>query len=219
MSLHLDWCSHEAAKYAVEHWHYSKSMPVGKVVKIGIWEDGDFVGCVLFAWGSNKSIGSPYGLPMIQVAELVRVALKEHKAPTSKIVSRAIHMLHKQSPGIRLLISYADTEQNHLGIIYQATNWIYVGTVNTSPFHFVRGKWVKQRSASSLLGSVVGTTRKPGYKKIKYLYPLDNEMRKQIEPLRKPYPKRGRGEIDNAPQSNEETGGASPTRPLSIKAD
>lgn len=25
---------------------------------------------------------------------------------------------------------------------------------------------------------------------------------------------RGRGEIDNAPQSNEETGGASPTRPL-----
>lgn len=27
-------------------------------------------------------------------------------------------------------------------------------------------------------------------------------------------PKRGRGEIDNAPQSNEETGGASPTRPL-----
>ena len=23
-TLKLDWCSHEAAKYAVEHWHYSK---------------------------------------------------------------------------------------------------------------------------------------------------------------------------------------------------
>jgi hypothetical protein len=44
--------------------------------------------------------------------------------------------------------------------------------------------------------------------------PLDNETRKQIEPLRKPYPKRGRGEIDNALHTNAETGGASPTRPL-----
>jgi len=30
-------------------------------------------------------------------------------------------------------------------------------------------------------------------------------MRKQIEPLRKPYPKRERGEIDNAPGTNPET--------------
>jgi hypothetical protein len=29
-------------------------------------------------------------------------------------------------------------------------------------------------------------------------------------------PKRGRGEIDSAPQSNEETGGASPSRPLHL---
>ena len=39
-------------------------------------------------------------------------------------------------------------------------------------------------------------------------------MRKQIEPLRKPYPKRGRGEIDSASQTNEKTDGASPIRPL-----
>ena len=214
MSLRLDWCSFEAAKYAVEHWHYSRSMPIGKIVKIGVWEDDKFIGCVLFAWGSNMNIGEPYGLKMIEVCELVRVALDSHLSPTSKIVSRAIKMLKKQSPGIKLIVSYADTEQNHLGIIYQATNWIYVGTVNSSPFHFVRGKWIKQRTASSLLGSVIGTIQKPGYPKIKYLMPLDDAMRKQIEPLRQPYPKRGRGETDNALQTNEETGGASPTRPL-----
>ena len=50
--------------------------------------------------------------------------------------------------------------------------------------------------------------------KHKYLFPLDDAMRKQIEPLRKPYPKRERGEIDNAPQSNAETEGASPIRSL-----
>jgi hypothetical protein len=46
--------------------------------------------------------------------------------------------------------------------------------------------------------------------KYKYLFPLDDAMRNQIEPLRKPYPKRVQGEIDNAPQTNVETEGASP---------
>jgi hypothetical protein len=52
------------------------------------------------------------------------------------------------------------------------------------------------------------------YGKHRYLYPLDDAMRKQIEPLRKPYPKRGTGETDNAAQPNAQTGGASPTVPL-----
>lgn len=53
-----------------------------------------------------------------------------------------------------------------------------------------------------------------GSSKYRYLYPIDDAMRKQIEPLRKPYPKRGAGETDNAPDTNQETGGASPTAPL-----
>jgi len=47
--------------------------------------------------------------------------------------------------------------------------------------------------------------------KHKYLFPLDDAMWKQVEPLRKPYPKRDTGETDNAPQSNVETGDASST--------
>jgi hypothetical protein len=39
VDLKVDFCSYEAAKYAVEHWHYSKTMPAGKTVKIGAWED------------------------------------------------------------------------------------------------------------------------------------------------------------------------------------
>jgi hypothetical protein len=212
--LRLDWCSYEAAKYAVEHWHYSQVLPYGTLVKIGAWENEVFIGCVLFAWGANKNIGSPYGLEMTQVCELVRVALGQHSTPTSKIVSLSIKMLKRQSPNLRLIVSYADTEQNHLGIIYQATNWIYTGTVKTTPFHFVNRRWMKQRMASATLGSVKGTQRKAGFDKIKYLYPLDEAMRAQIEPLRKPYPKRGEGETDNAGQSNAQTEGARPISPL-----
>jgi hypothetical protein len=55
----------------------------------------------------------------------------------------------------------------------------------------------------------------PQLGKYRYLMPLDDAMRKQIEPLRKPYPKRGEGETDNAAGSNQQTEGASPISPLS----
>ena len=206
-NLRLDWCSYQAAKYAVENWHYSKAMPAGKLLKIGAWENRKFIGCIIFSLGSNKNIGNPYGLKMTQVCELTRIALSKHISPVSKILSIAVGMLKKQSPGIELIVSYADTEQNHLGLIYQASNWLYVGTIKTTPFHFVNGKWVKQRTASSFLGSVVGTITKPGYDKIKYLLPLNKKLYKQLKPLVKPYPKKnncGRGEINSSPQPNEE---------------
>ena len=74
ITLRLDWCSYEAAKYAVEHWHYSHSMPGGKSVKIGVWEDKQFVGCVIFAFGAQQNLGRAFGLTMYQCSELVRVA-------------------------------------------------------------------------------------------------------------------------------------------------
>jgi hypothetical protein len=33
----------------------------------------------------------------------------------------------KQIPSPRIVVSYADTDMNHVGYVYQATNWIYTG--------------------------------------------------------------------------------------------
>lgn len=73
--LVVDWCSYEAAKYAVEHWHYSERMPAGKLVKLGIWENSCFVGVVVFGRGAIYNIGKPFGLGQTECVELVRVAL------------------------------------------------------------------------------------------------------------------------------------------------
>lgn len=122
MSLHLDWCSYEAAKYAVEHWHYSHKMPTARLVKIGVWEDSLFIGAVVFGGGANSDLGAPYGLTQFETAELVRVALKEHKSAVSKIVSISIKMIKKEFPKLLLLVSFADPEHGHVGGIYQAMN-------------------------------------------------------------------------------------------------
>lgn len=203
VDLKVDFCSHEAAKYAVEHWHYSEVVPVGKTVKFGAWEDGQFVGSVIFSPGANKNIGGPYGLKQVEVCELVRVALSNHKSHTSQIVTESIRQLRRQSGGLRLLVSYADPEQGHVGSIYQAMNWIFVGGSGNSRQYFYRGKWTHSKTFSAEWSNLyhvdvnkLQTRLAPS--KYKYLYPLDKAMRRQIEPLRKPYPKRADvGEIES----------------------
>ena len=199
VDLRVDWCSYKAAKWAVEHWHYSGSMPSGKLIKLGAWEDGSFVGCVLFGRGANRNIGVQYELKQVQVTELVRVALKEHITPTTRIVSSAIRMISSQSPGLRLMVSYADERHGHLGIIYQAMNWIYVGDIPLDLYE-VNGVEVHPRSVFSSYGTRSldwlrnnvneKFARVDGVGKHKYLYPLDRAMRRQIAPLAQPYPKR-----------------------------
>jgi hypothetical protein len=214
-TLRLDWCSHEAAKYAVEHWHYSQCLPAGKSVKVGVWENYKFIGVIVFSRGANNHLGTQYKLDQIELCELTRVALMDHKTPVSRIVSIAMRMLIKQSPGLRLIVSFADPMQDHHGGIYQAMNWLYVGSSQAQREVIVNGKVMHKRTAHSLYGTIKGLEKSDVLWKHKYLMPLDDAMRKQVEPLRKPYPKRGTGEIDNAAQSNAQTGGASPTVPLS----
>ncbi|MGI8406017.1 MAG: protein Mom [Thermomicrobiales bacterium] len=202
--LRLDWCSHQAAKYAVEHWHYSQKMPKSKLAKIGVWEDNRFIGVVIYGRGANNNIGSAYKVKQTEVCELVRIALTTHTAPVSQIVALAMRMLRKQSPGVRLIVSYADPAQDHHGGIYQAMNWTYTGTSWPQPVLLVAGKFVHKRVAFARWGTasteaihkMIGmkVERGPVEWKHTYLYPLDTAMREQIAPLAKPYPKRPRPE-------------------------
>jgi hypothetical protein len=225
-TLRLDWCSHAAAKYAVEHWHYSQRMPSGKLVRVGVWENDQYIGCVLFGRGAIYRIGSPFGVGQTEAVELVRVALCRHVTPVSRIVAIAVNMLHKQSPGLRVIVSYADESHGHHGGIYQAMNWVYLGPVTMPTNVIVNGRPQHRRSAHAAYGTYsiewlrANVDRNAAYDvpvtKHKYVMPLDDAMRDQIAPLAKPYPKRSRaGSIDSdAPGFHSGQGGANPTPAL-----
>jgi hypothetical protein len=212
-ALRVDWCSHEAARYAVEHWHYSRCMPSGKTVKLGVWENRAFVGCVIFGSGSSPHLGTAYGLSQLECCELVRIALKKHATPVTKIMSISVRMLVKEMPGLRLIVSFADPNQGHIGGVYQGGNWAYCGTSNETTELYVNGKWRHMRGAFYQKTSSTPYRVAPG--KHRYLLPLDDEMRRQIEPLRKPYPKRA-GSADSGTSPDQGgRGGATPTPALS----
>lgn len=212
--LKIDWATHEAAKYAVENWHYSESMPAGKLVKVGAWENGKFIGVVLFGRGANNNIGKPYGLSQTAACELVRIALTKHITPVSKIAAIAMRFLKANSPGLRLIISYADPLQGHHGGIYQAGNWLYCGTSQAQQEVMHNGKIMHKRTANSLFGTIKGMQKSPIMWKHKYLMPLDSEMRKQILPLSKPYPKRAGSDTSDTPGFHPGEGGSLPTPAL-----
>ena len=225
--LRLDWCSHAAAKYAVEHWHYSRCLPASKSQWIGVWEGGRFVGCVLFGSGAgNITKGTLYDLEPMQMAELTRIALTNHAAPVSRIVRIALGMLQRHNPGLRLVVSLADPVRGHVGSIYQAGGWLYVGTTATSK------TYIDQTGREHHERVVSPTGRKKQYRryvaclrpedaasirinpgKHKYLMPLDDEMRARIAPLAHPYPRASRLESE-APgvQPGDEGAAMRPTR-------
>lgn len=191
-----------AARYAVETWHYSATMPVGKSTYFGVWEADRYIGVVIFGRGAAPDLGTAYGLTSMQVCELTRVALRDHVEPVSRIVTAAVALLKRTAPGLRAIVSFADPYHGHHGGIYQAMNWLYLGT--TTPSNMWRapnGEMLHQRmvSATGTLRQFGKLTRSvkisecervdvPG--KHRYLLPLDRAMRRQLLPLVQPYPAR-----------------------------
>lgn len=105
MTLRLDFCSHEAAKHAVLRWHYSRTMPAAKLVRVGVWEASRFVGAILYGSGANRHISRPFGLKPTEACELVRVALAPgRRYPTSKCLAISLKLLRRQSPGLTHLL-------------------------------------------------------------------------------------------------------------------
>lgn len=228
--LKVDWCTHEAARHAVEKWHYSRRMPMPPLVKIGAWEDGKYIGCVLFSRGANQNIGAPYGLTQTECCELVRVALRDHAAPVTRIVAIALRFLRKNAPGIRMVVSYADPSEGHHGGIYQGGGWTYVGRSSESTQYLQDGRWKHSREiryGAFGQGKRTLLAGKPAWHglpsrnvpgKHTYLMPLDDAMRVKIAPLSKPYPKKITrvGSADSGTAAPTAGDGASPIPTLQL---
>lgn len=225
--LHLDFCSHEAAKHAVMRWHYSRRMPKSKLVRIGVWENDRFVGAIIYGLGANRHLARPFGLTDTEACELVRVALargREH--PTSRCVAVSLKLLHRQSPGLKLVVSFADLGEGHLGTIYQAGGWIYLGNSEQSYFR-IHGRIVHPRTVYDRYGA--GGQSLPWLRgnidpkaervemapKLRYVYPFSKALRRELASKALPYPKTA-AEVTRGDTSGvqPEKAGSTPSRPL-----
>ena len=69
--------------------------------------------------------------------ELNRIVVNDglHKNTCSLFISKCLNMLPKP----KVIVSYADTSQGHIGYIYQCTNWIYTGLSEAHKDYAIKG--------------------------------------------------------------------------------
>tara|TARA_R100001594_G_C3952438_1_gene243386 strand:- start:74 stop:715 length:642 start_codon:yes stop_codon:yes gene_type:complete len=130
--------SYSDTKPFILHIHYAKRMP-SITYSFGLFYQNELVGVVCYGSPASQSLcrgiaGDTY---KNIVLELNRLVLKNNiKNEASFLVGNSFKFL----PQPRIIVSYADTSQNHNGYIYQATNFIYTGLSDK------RTEWRKKNS-------------------------------------------------------------------------
>lgn len=125
MSYEVTSIQYDDCKEWLLHKHYAKRL-CSISFAFGLYDGLQLVGVCTFGKPASSNLCT--GVCGVEnskyVYELNRLCVNDGlpKNTLSYFVSRCLKML----PPL-IIISYADTAQNHHGYIYQATNWIYTG--------------------------------------------------------------------------------------------
>ena len=123
--------------------HYAKRKPSISYV-YGLYNNDELIGICSFGMPPSPILAeSIIGKKNKNlVIELNRLVLKyNRKNEASYLVSKSINLLPKP----KIIVSFADENQNHIGTVYQATNFLYTGITqnnyqyvdkNNKEFHF-----------------------------------------------------------------------------------
>lgn len=125
--------------------HYAKRWPsvtyAFGLFKKSEWAIGGADLCGIVTYGTPASTTLRQGIAGDSfggsVLELNRLCLSHNKPnEASMLVGKSLRML----PPNVIVVSFADTEQGHLGLVYQATNFLYTGLSAKRTDWKVRGK-------------------------------------------------------------------------------
>lgn len=117
----------------IEKWHYSKSIN-GLMSShcFGLFNGDTLIGACIFGKMAMANAWKKYGERQEDVIELRRLCLIDDTPRNSEsfFIGKCLRWL-KNNTNFKVVISYADPEYGHSGIIYQASNFEMIGM--TSP--------------------------------------------------------------------------------------
>jgi hypothetical protein len=138
----------------IEKHHYSHNINgVQSYYHFGLYREGKFglpemIGAMLYAMPSMPSTAKKYNpINPTKCFELRRLVCIDDtpKNTESYFIGQTFKWL-KQNTDIEVIVSFADEEYGHSGIIYKATNFEYCGTTSPSKKLIVDGKEYHSRS-------------------------------------------------------------------------
>ena len=184
-------------------------------------ETDSLIGCIIYGNPVGRSAAASISdqIKINEVYELTRLWIADLpgcKNVESYCIGQSFHWLRENRPNIKALLSYADNEAGHTGVIYQSTNWLYQGNSSlalmpnysvslTGPdegFEWIHSRTVMEKWGSHNLEHLkksIGQTfwRKKESSKHRYIYilPTGRERKRLVKAIKHPilpYPKEAR---------------------------
>jgi len=185
------------AKNHYSHRNIPSCIYVGKLYeKIDANVIGEIVAAVFF-----KAPSSRWPKGTLELGRLVRA--EDKTLPLTKLISLTVKQI-KREKRYGLLVSYADSKQDHHGGVYQASSWEYHGERQDGAVegYMIDGIYVPHRSAyvkwktnnTKMLSKILKRPVEKVYSKAKHLYWKSlnkdgDELAKKLNLRSKPYPK------------------------------
>ena len=139
------------AKSIIVKHHYSKTFPSAELC-LGFYVKEKLNAVIVY--GKSATARMADSLPG-EYLELVRLFSFDWagKNMESYSIGQIIKFIKKNLPNVKVLISFADPEQGHLGKVYQATNWLYCGLSQPDEWYIVDDKKIHPRSMVAKFGT------------------------------------------------------------------
>ena len=130
----------------LKRWHYMSYLPTKTTIKYwGYDDESGNIACIIAynpfpvnQYVAKKMFGDDWK-DYLKVWELSRMACRDEcpKFTESMFLGRILKQLRRL--GCDAVVSYADMEQKHEGVIYRATGWFYTGLAAPNPKFLVDG--------------------------------------------------------------------------------
>ena len=147
----------EAKKYIKEN-HYSHTIASSVKLALGFYYKEELVTAIVYGCPVGRRVTQWLQIERENCVELIRLFSKDGLPPNTEsyCIGKSFKYIKENMPNLKYLISYADPNHGHVGYIYQATNWRYVGVQRRllpERRIFIDGKETHARSLNAKHGS------------------------------------------------------------------
>ncbi len=189
------------ARKLVEREHYLRSFPGGTKLAFGVFLHSHLLGAVTLGVGPTNAHRLVDRATNDDCLTLTRLWLSDILPRNSESHTLAIITVAlRRNSSIKFLVSYADPSQGHIGIVYQASGWLYTGLSATTPLYDIGdginhhsrslGYIYGSRSVKYLTASGLDVKLIPQASKHRYVKFVDNSWRPRLKVPVLPYPKK-----------------------------
>ena len=190
----------DANRIIVEN-HYSGKFYSASYIHLGLYVGEYIYGVLQFGYAMNPQsmAGVVEGTKIDEYLELNRMWVDDAmpRNSESKAISYAIKFIRRKYPKIAWIQSFADERCGRLGVVYQASSFLYCGE-HLSTFWELEGVWYhnslmtrdpKLSKSAALIQERKSECKSQDFRQFRYVKPLKNWARRRLLLPVLPYPK------------------------------